>query len=378
MQTPPLPISILTGFLGAGKTTLLSKLLDDPDLKNTAVIINEFGEVGLDHLLVEASNEGIVELQGGCVCCTIRGDLVNTLEDLLARRDAGTIPPFTRLVVETTGLADPAPILHTVMHQPWLLHRLRLESVITVIDAANGLQTLDAHPEATKQAAVADRLVTTKTDLQDGQSALNALTARLQALNPGAVILDAAKGEATAGRLFDAGLYDPATKSVDVNRWLKPDAYPDAKAPGNTHEHTHAHDVNRHDDHIRAFCLTHNGPVSITALELFLDLLRERFGEKLLRLKGIVELVDEPQCPLILHGVQHIFHPPVRLPAWPEGTRQTRIVCILNDVDPLAVQALFDALAEAPKDSAPEAGQIMSALSPENPLAPGGKPFRPK
>lgn len=367
MQSSPLPLSIITGFLGAGKTTLLSRLLVEPGLENTAVIINEFGEVGLDHLLVEASSEGIVELQGGCLCCTIRGDLVTTLEDLLARRDGGTLTPFERIIVETTGLADPAPILHTVMYHPWLVHRLRLESVVTVVDAATGFATLDAHPEAVKQAAVADRLVLTKTDLAQGQAGQNALTARLKSLNPGARVLEAAKGQAVAARLFDAGLYDPATKTVDVEKWLAADAYRSAG------DHAgHAHDPNRHDRDIRAFCLTQKAPISLEGLEMFLDLLRNRFGASLLRLKGIVALIDQPECPLVLHGVQHIFHPPVRLPNWPDGKRQTRIVCILRDADPEEVEALFKAFADPAQTK-----RVFAALDETNPLAPGGGEFKP-
>lgn len=365
-ETSPIPLDVLTGFLGAGKTTLLTRLLKEPGLENTAVIINEFGEVGLDHLLVETSGEGIVELQGGCLCCTIRGDLVTTLEDLLARRDAGTITAFARLVIETTGLADPAPILHTIMHHPWLLHRFRLESVVTLIDAATGASTLDVHPESVKQAAVADRLVLTKMDLAEGEAGAPALRERLAALNPGATILDAAKGEATSARLFDAALYDPATKRADVAAWLRADAYPDADG---AHHH---HDANRHDSRIRAFSISHEGPVAFAALDLFLELLRSRHGASLLRLKGIVELVEDPDHPLVLHGVQHVFHPPARLPAWPEGARGTRIVCILRDADPGQIDAMFRALTN------PAGGRdAFAALSNENPLAPGGRGFRP-
>jgi G3E family GTPase len=363
----PIALDVLTGFLGAGKTTLLARLLTEPGLESTAVVINEFGEVGLDHLLVERGGEGIVELQGGCLCCTIRGDLVTTLEDLLARRDAGEVAGFTRLVVETTGLADPAPILHTVMHHPWLLHRFRLESVVAVVDAATGMATLDAHPESVKQAAVADRLVLTKTDLADGAAAIPGLRARLAALNPAATVLDAAAGEAIAARLFDAGLYDPATRRADVAAWLRADAYP----PAGPH-HGHAHDPNRHDDRIRAFAIQHEGRVSYAALDLFLELLRSRFGANLLRLKAIVELAEDPDRPLVLHGVQHVFHPPARLAEWPAGPRGARLVCILRDADPGEIDGMFRALT-APAG----ARDAFDALAGVNPLAPGGGGFRP-
>ncbi len=346
---PPFPLTILTGFLGAGKTSLLNRLLRDPDLGDCLVIINEFGEIGLDHLLVEAVDGDMLVMTSGCLCCSIRGDLVATLEDVLRRRDNGRITPFRRVVVETTGLADPAPVLHTIMYHPYLVLRFRLDGVVTLVDAVNGAATLDAHEEAVKQAAVADRIVLTKTDLLDPGAAggLDALVARLARLNPGAPRLDAARGEATAVALLSAGLYDPSSKAPDVARWLRADAYAIAGAHDGHHHDDHAphapQDINRHDARIRAFCLRHDTPIPPASFDTFLELLRGAHGPCLLRVKGIVALADDLARPVVIHGVQHVFHPPVRLDAWPDSDHSTRIVFILKDMEPGFVDGLWRA-----------------------------------
>lgn len=343
-QTPTdpkrIPISVLTGFLGSGKTTLLSKLVKRPDMANTALVINEFGEVGIDHRLVETSDEAMVVMESGCLCCTIRGDLADTLRDLLRRRYLDQVPAFDRVVIETTGLADPAPILHTLITDPVIAERFRLDSVIATVDALNGAATLDAQPESVKQAAVADRLLVTKTDIA-APEALGALEERLRALNPAAPIAPVIQGEAPPEALFGAGLWDPAKKSPDVAAWLKAEAY-DPRGHDHHHHHHHHHDPNRHDDRIRAFCLEVDEPIDWDRFVDFMEALSATHGENLLRVKGILN-VQGAGGPVAVHGVQHVFHPPAVLPGWPDSDRTSRLVMICRDIARAPVEKMLDA-----------------------------------
>ena len=340
-----LPVSVLTGFLGSGKTTVLNHLIQQPALQRTLVLINEFGEIGLDHdLVTQAQDDVVIEMSSGCLCCTIRGDLAKTLSEAPARFARNGKVWFDRVVIETTGLADPAPILHTLMTDWMLIQRYRLDGIITTVDALNGSDTLDRQIESVKQAAVADRLLLTKVDLAPTES-LHSLQQRLRGLNPAAPQIIAENGGVDAASLFEVGLYNPQTKSLDVQRWLNAEAYsaaPDHQHPATGHDEGHGHDhhhsdVNRHDDHIRAFCITLDEPVHDHAIDLWFDALLMLRGPDFLRIKGILNVVGL-KAPVVIHGVQHIFHPPLMLKKWPSEDRRSRIVFITRDIKESAIR----------------------------------------
>ena len=368
--------TVITGFLGSGKTTLLNALLTQDGMDKTAVLINEFGEIGLDHLLVREVSEDVVLLNSGCICCSVRGDLISGLRDLFVKRTRGEIPEFDRVIIETTGLADPAPILHTLMTDPLLTTKFRLDSVVTTVDALHGAGQLDNHPESVKQAAVADRILMTKADLAD-DATRTTLESRLRALNPAAPIYPVVNGDIAVSKLFNSGLYDPATKSMDVQKWLRDEAYEhhgdehhhDAHDHGHGHEdehghshdhehhHDHSHDVNRHDDHIRSFCITFDEPIHWDAFVTWAEIFTQMRGESLLRVKGILNLVGE-DAPVAIHAVQHVFHPPASLPAWPSDDHRSKIVFITRNLGPQVIREslyhLNAAVSETADGSTPE------------------------
>jgi len=322
-----LPVLLLTGFLGSGKTTLLNSWLASPELENAAVVVNEFGEIGIDHALIASSNDNTIELSTGCLCCTVRGDLVDTLRELNEKRERGEVRAFDRLVIETTGLADPAPVIQALMTSP-VARRFRLRQVVTTVDAVNGAATLDRHKESVKQAAVADEIVLTKADLPGAQIA--ALEGRLRRLNPGARLHRSSPAAMLApSQLAAADIYEPGAKGSDVAAWLNADAYGDAHQHG--HGHHHHHDVNRHDAEIGSFTLTFEEPLHWEHVAHWLDALVMAHGDDLLRVKGIVSVVGRDH-PIVVHAVQRLFHPPAMLAEWPDGKRSSRIVFITRNI----------------------------------------------
>ena len=317
------PVSVITGFLGSGKTTLLNALLKQPGMAETAVLVNEFGEIGIDHLLFEALDDDVLLLAAGCLCCTIREDMLASLRSLFQRRARGQVPEFRRVVIETTGLADPAPILHTLLAgapapSPWAV-----DGVVTTVDAVNGHRQLSAHHESVKQAAVADRLLVTKSDIASGRD-LAALHARLRAINPGAPVLTACHGDIDPAVLFGAGPFvhgKAAEPGIDL--WLGDATTPHAR---------HVDHAGVHDDGVRALSLTAETPIEIHRFVRWVEALLEAHGDRVLRLKGILDVAGDER-PVVVHGVQHVFHPLGRLSAWPGPDRRSRLVVIVKDLD---------------------------------------------
>jgi G3E family GTPase len=343
----PIPVTIITGFLGSGKTSLLNSLLKNPTFKNTVTIVNEFGEIGLDHQLIETIDDNTVLLSSGCLCCTVRDDLISTFEDLLRSRDNNRIAPFERVIVETTGLADPPPILHTIMGHKYLSLRYRLEGIVTLVDCVNGIETLHQFPEAAKQVAVADRIIISKRDIATNAQYDN-LIIDLKKLNPGAPLIDTQNAANLASQILDCGLYNPDSKQPDVRRWLNEEALNEILDNHEGHNHgsktSTQPDVNRHSSSIRAFCFSSLIPVNLQAYEVFIELLRAVHGANLLRVKGIVYLKDKPDQPLIVQGAQHVFHPPSFLESWSATEKSTKLVFIVKDISPEIIEKLWAAL----------------------------------
>jgi G3E family GTPase len=312
-------VTIVTGFLGSGKTTMLNRLLRSPSLADTVVIVNEFGEVGLDHLLIEQAIENTVLLKNGCICCTVRGDVADTLETLWQQRAEGKIPHFSRIAIETTGLADPGPVAHALVPEPGARYMCILDGIVTTVDALHGTQTLTRHREARRQVALADRILLTKTDIAPHSAAIEAAIVRL---NPSAPIRHVHDG-VQAEDVFGLG------PTASAAHWLDQHAI-----------HDHGHHRHAHDEGIGTTLITRDRPITWAALQLWLDSVLSLRGAELLRLKGLVAIEGEAM-PIVLQGVHHVLHPVSRLPSWPDAHRRTQLVLITQGLPASGLQASF-------------------------------------
>ena len=344
----PIWVTVITGFLGSGKTTLLNALLRHPGVADVAVIVNEFGEIGVDSDLMTGSAETMVQLANGCLCCSVKGELIDTFRDLAIQRQAGVLPRFDRVVIETTGIADPGPVLQIILTHPMVRNAYALDGVVTTVDAVNGLTSLANFPESVRQVAVADRIVLTKADLPETAATLPALRAELRRINPAAPIIAAVKGRIDAAALLGTGVLDAETGRPAPDRWINPDAYaatateaaadvgyalPEAAVAATYAQQHHAHDENGHNHaDVQSFCVTRDEPIPLDTLRLFLDAIAREAGPDLLRVKGLIHTVERPNTPAVVQGAQQIFHSLDWLDAWPTSDRRSRIVFITRGI----------------------------------------------
>ena len=323
-----IPVNILTGALGSGKTTLLRSLLRAPRLERSAVLVNELGEVGIDHHLVEHATESTLLLENGCVCCAMRDDMKASLLDLHSRRDRGEIPRYERVVLETSGVADPVPIAYTLLADPVLMHHYRLGNVVTVVDAVNALHQLERFEASVKQVALADRLVLSKLDLA-GAEASRVLRARLAALNPAAPIVETDSPDLDPVDLLVADPYEADAKAREIEGWQR------RLEAGGKGRGSHPEPVDAH-------CFTFEGTLDWTAFGIWMTMLLHRHGDRVLRIKGLLNVAGVPG-PVLVNGVQHLVHPPAHLDAWPNADRRSHLVVILDGLGRDGLERSLDA-----------------------------------
>lgn len=342
-----LPIHLITGFLGSGKTTLLNQLLQQGDLPKTAVIVNEWGDIGIDHLLIKVTPEEIFLLEGGCLCCAVRSDLLHTLEELFHQYKQQQIPAFEQVVIETTGLADPVPILRTLTTDPVITANYRLENVITTVDAVYGAHSLDEYEESVKQVALANHLILTKIDCVT-EADLNSLTQRLQRCNPTASLqtVNLQQDRIAAKVLFNnTASYHPHTRQLEVNRWLPAESDLNTLSTStiaNSSEVAPGH-LSHLDHQINTFCIEQTAPLHWITLEYWIQLLTRLRGKDLLRVKGLA-YTYETDLPVLIQGVQHIFQPPVTLDAWPSEEKRSQIVFITRNISKTVIEQVLQKL----------------------------------
>lgn len=343
VQSDFIPVTVLTGFLGSGKTTVLNHLLRQPNMEGVAVIINEFGEVGIDHLLTETSQERFALLENGCVCCSVRDDLVQILIELKHQVQTAQIPPIGRILIETTGLADPIPILHTLMVAPDLAGTFSIDGVVTTVDAVNIASSLDRFPEAARQIAVADRILITKSDLID-QATYDVMKRRVAQINPTVSIVKVLEGHIEPELVFQAGMFEPDHRSEDVAAWFIAAAQPSYHRHGSISRH-------KHDAGFSSFSLIVREPIRWEAFLRWYNYVVALKGEELLRFKAFLNIADRPEGPVIIHAVQHVLHPPVKMASWPSEDKSSRLVFIVRDISSEAVKTTLMKFGEVSPES---------------------------
>ncbi len=352
-----IPVTLLTGFLGAGKTTVLNHLLGQPEMATAAVLINEFGSIAVDHHLVTKLDDDFIMIDSGCICCTVRGDLTRSLTELFMRCMRREIKPISRVIIETTGLADPAPVIFTLMEDDFLAQRYRIDGVVTAIDATHAMGRLAAHREAIKQVAMADRLLVTKCDLASSQG-VSELAHHLRQINPSAPQLYIRRGELAIASISGCGLYDPATKTPDVATWLAEESVREARRHDHSHHH---HDVERHDAHVYSFVLAFDEPLQWHDFSCAVNSLLNTVGERILRIKGLVNIAGTPG-PRIVQCVQHVMYPYTELERWPDDApyndQRTRLVFIVRDISQSLIEQSFVMFCGARDHVAPATADI--------------------
>jgi G3E family GTPase len=341
-----IPVTLITGFLGSGKTTLISRLVKHPDMNRVAVVINEIGEIGIDHDLVTMSSENITLLANGCICCSVRTDMQETLRELFAQRRAGLMVDFDRVVIETTGLADPAPVVQTLVSDTLLAAQYRLDGVVTLVDALHGLHQIEHQPEAVKQIALADRVFITKSDMVDAQ-ALDAIKSAIATINQTAEMALIVNGEIDPAALTNLGLASAKASAATLS-FLGEALNPVGPVQSNSWDRTASNSERYlgsrpplHDPNITTVSLRFEAPFTWASFSSALDLLATLRGPDLLRVKGIVNVEGQP---VVVQGVQHIFHPPVHLDRWPSSDTRTRMVFITRKISGDTIRNLFEAV----------------------------------
>ena len=359
-----IPVTLLTGFLGAGKTTLLNHLLSQPEMATAAVLINEFGSVAVDHHLVTKIDEDLIMLDSGCICCTVRGDLTRSLTELFMRCMRRELKPISRVIIETTGLADPAPVIYTLMEDFFVADRFRIDGVVTVVDATHALQQLAAHAEPVKQIAMADRLLLSKCDLATPEQ-LAEVSQTLTRLNSSAAQIYVRRGEVAVASLNDCGLYDPGSKTPDVAGWLAEEKVREEQRKAHGHHH-HDHDVDRHDAHVYSFALTFDQPLQWVFFADAVATLLDTMGDRILRIKGLINIVGDHK-PRVVQCVQHVMYPYSRLDDWPAeapyNDRRSRLIFIVRDLPQSMIEQAFAMFCNARDVGPPGKEAVPSSLS---------------